>query len=75
MSLNEELIFALILTKRGYDLVNDLALCTGVLGLLLGATMLLTYLGNANVVSFDLAAWIPIILVGMLGDWLSETIL
>ncbi len=64
----------LIVRKESTGLVTNLALCAGVLGLVYGTTQLFHYLGGANLVTAELAAWGPFILSGSLSAWLSGTL-
>ena len=61
----------LIVRRESTGLVTNLALCTGVLGLVFGATQLFHYVGSANLLACDLAAWGPVVLGGTLSAWLS----
>ena len=64
-------VVPLICRKESKGLVTNVAVCAGVLGLVFGSTQLFHYLGGANLVASDLAAWGPIIFGGTLCAWLS----
>ena len=60
----------LILRRESRSLVTNLAVCTGVLGLLMGISQVFSYCGQVNLIAPDLAAWLPVILSGTGGVWL-----
>jgi lipopolysaccharide export system permease protein len=62
----------LIVRREGVSLVENLAVCTAVLGVLLGVSQGAVYLGKVNLISPELAAWAPIIISGAVGAWLSS---
>ncbi len=72
--LNVSCIFAaipLIIRRESRSLIMSFAACAAVMGGLLGVLQLFAYLGTANLVAADLAAWGPIIACGVVGAWVS----
>ena len=63
----------LILRRESRSLVTNLAVCSGVLGLLMGISQVFSYCGQVNLIAPDLAAWLPVILSGTGGVWLMGT--
>ena len=61
----------LVLRRESRGLVGNMAICTGVLGVMMGFSQLFNLLGSANIVPQDIAAWVPIIGSGSLAAWLS----
>ncbi len=61
----------LTLRKEGRGLLMNLATCAGTLGLLFVMAQSSMYLERLSVVSFDVAAWLPIVVSGACGAWLS----
>ena len=61
----------LVVRRESRSLVVNLALCTGVLIVVYAAAQACLYLGRANLIPTDLAAWAPAILAGTLAAWLS----
>ncbi len=61
----------LIVRKESAGLVANMAVCTGVLGLMFGMTQVFVYLGQVNLMSPSLAGWAPAIIGGTLATWLS----
>jgi lipopolysaccharide export system permease protein len=61
----------IILRKESRGLVGNMAICTLVLGVIMGFSQLFSLLGSANIIPHDLAAWIPVIGSGSLAAWLS----
>lgn len=64
----------LILRKESKGLVGNMAICTLVLGFLMGMTQLFSLMGSANMLPQDVAAWVPIIGSGSLAAWLSGVV-
>jgi len=64
----------LIVRKESRSIVGNMAICTGVLGVVYGLTQATFYLGSINIVSMDLASWMPVIFCGSLSAWLSGII-
>lgn len=64
----------LVLRRESRSLITNMALCAGVLGCLHGLVQVTTYLGRANLVAPDMAAWIPIVAAGALAAWLSAMV-
>jgi lipopolysaccharide export system permease protein len=61
----------LVVRKESRGLVTNMAVCTAVMAVVLGIIHASTYLGQANLVTPHLAAWIPVIFSGSLGAWLT----
>jgi len=64
----------LIIRRESIGLVGNMAICALVLGALFGVTQASNYLGAVNLISVDLAAWIPAFVSGTLAAWLSGII-
>lgn len=64
----------LIVRREGSGLVSNMALCTGVMGLLFASVQLGMYLGKVNLVSPSLATAAPVIASGTLAAWLSGVV-
>ena len=64
----------LTLRRESRGLLLNTAKCAGVLGLLFVANQSSLYLGRMNVVSLDLAAWLPVLLCGMCAAWFSNSL-
>ncbi len=67
-------VLPLIVRRESRSLVTSMALCSGVLALLMGVGQLCLYFGSVNIVSTSLAAWLPVILNGTCGAWLTGTV-
>lgn len=65
-------VIPLIVRRDSRSLIGSMAICTGVLGTLYSLNMLSEYLGSANLMPPDLAAWGPIIFSGTVGAWLTQ---
>lgn len=61
----------LVVRKESRGLVTNMAVCTAVMAVVLGVIHGATYLGQANLVTPHLAAWMPLIFSGTLGAWLT----
>ena len=61
----------LIIRKESTGLVGNLAVCTGVHSLLFAVAQGFSYMGSVNLIAADLAAWIPVMISGSLGAWLT----
>ncbi len=61
----------LIVRREGVGFVGNLAVCTAVLGLLLGVSQGAMYLGKMSLIGPEFAVWCPIITSGSIGAWLS----
>lgn len=59
----------LIVRRESRSLIGSFALCSVVLGAMLGLLQLCAYLGQANLIRADFAAWLPIIACGTVGAW------
>lgn len=65
----------LIVRRESRSLVVNMALSTGVLGMVYGATQLTLYLGQMSLIPADLAVWLPVVGGGSLGAWLTGDLL
>lgn len=61
----------LTLRRESRGLLLNMATCTGVLGTLFLLTQSSIYLERLGSVSFDMAAWIPVVVSGVCGAWVS----
>jgi lipopolysaccharide export system permease protein len=61
----------LVVRKESRGLVTNMAVCTGVLAVLLGVIKLSMYMGQVNLVRPEMAAWLPLFFCGGLGAWLT----
>ncbi len=61
----------LVLRKESRGLIANMAICTGVLTVCLGITKFSMYLGQVNLVTPEMAAWVPLFFCGSLGAWLT----
>ncbi|MBI1315049.1 LptF/LptG family permease [bacterium] len=61
----------LTLRRESRSVLMNLATCAGVLGLLFVLAQSAIYLERLSGVSFDLAAWIPVVVSGACSAWLS----
>jgi lipopolysaccharide export system permease protein len=59
-----------VVRKEGASLLTNLAVCSGVMGGMLGVNELLMYLGKVALISPELAVWSPIIIWGTAAAWL-----
>lgn len=69
---NISCIFAavpLIIRRESRSLLISFAMCAGVMGALLGLLQLCQYLGQANLIPADLAAWAPVIACSAVAGW------
>ena len=60
-----------VVRKEGTSLLTNLAICSGVLGGMLGVNELLMYLGKVALISPELAVWSPIIIWGTAAAWFT----
>jgi lipopolysaccharide export system permease protein len=58
-----------VVRKESTSLLSNLALCSGVMGAIMAVNRLFLYLGEANLIRPDLAAWAPIIVWGTAAAW------
>jgi lipopolysaccharide export system permease protein len=57
--------------KESHSLIGNMVVCAGVLGMLYVVTQGCFALGSIGQLSPDLAAWLPVILTGILSSWTS----
>jgi lipopolysaccharide export system permease protein len=60
-----------VVRKESTSLLTNLAMCSGVLGAMMGINEVFLYLGKANVLSPELAIWSPLILWGTAAAWFT----
>ncbi|MGE5191963.1 MAG: LptF/LptG family permease [Deltaproteobacteria bacterium] len=60
-----------VVRRESVSLITNMAVCCGVLGVMLGVNELFMYLGKANVLAPELAVWAPIIAWGTAAAWLT----
>ncbi|MFN0053515.1 MAG: LptF/LptG family permease [Planctomycetales bacterium] len=60
-----------VVRKESVSLITNLAICCGVMGLMMGFNELLGYLGKVSILSPELAVWGPIILWGSAAAWFT----
>jgi lipopolysaccharide export system permease protein len=65
------IVLPLIIRRESKGLVTNLAMCSGVLGVVFVVSQVFLYLGSANLIAPDQAAWAPVVFSGTLGAWLS----
>ncbi len=64
----------LVLRRESFSIIANLAVCVGVMICLMGLVQACNYLGRINWMSLDLAAWMPIIIVGGLVAWFADRV-
>jgi lipopolysaccharide export system permease protein len=64
----------LTLRRESRGLLMNMATCTGVLGVLFVLAQSSIYLERLGGVSFDMAAWIPVVVSGACGAWVSGSV-
>lgn len=67
-------VVPLMVRRESPGLVADSALCGFILAALFGVIQLSQFLGMAQIVPADLAAWIPVVAGGAISAWLSGVI-
>lgn len=60
-----------VVRKESTSLLTNLAMCSGVMGAIMAVNQLCLYLGKANLIQPELAAWSPIIIWGTAAAWFS----
>ena len=58
--------------KESYSLITNFAVCALVMGTIYGVTQACSQLGRLNLMSTDLAAWLPVIIAGSACAWVSD---
>ena len=64
----------LTLRRESRGLLLNTATCAGVLGVLFLVNQSSLYLGRLNIVSLDLAAWVPVLLCGICAAWYANSV-
>ncbi|QDU82087.1 putative permease YjgP/YjgQ family protein [Polystyrenella longa] len=64
----------LVLRKESRGLIGNLALCATVLGVLFALTQASFFMGRANLIEPDIAAWTPVVMTGSCAAWVSAYI-
>src|SRR5579872_3634120 len=60
-----------VVRKESMSLLTNLAICSGVMGAIMGVNRLFIYMGEANLVQPELAVWAPIIIWGTAAAWFT----
>ena len=68
------LAIPLIVRRESRSLIANLAICAGIQGTAMGILQVSHLMGQAGMVSPDLAAWAPVIATGTFAAWLSDVI-
>lgn len=68
------LVIPLVAQRESMNLVTNIAICMGVLGVVYGLSIGLLLLGNTGLMRPELCAWLPLILGGGLCGWLAPTV-
>ncbi|MCA9074954.1 MAG: LptF/LptG family permease [Planctomycetaceae bacterium] len=68
------LAIPLLVRRESRSLVTDIAVCMGVLGVLLGVIESCMYLGKGGLVSPEAAIWAPLMVGGVLAAWISPRV-
>ena len=69
--LNIAIALPLVMRKESQSLITNMVVCAGVLGMLYMVAQGCFVLGSIGQVSPDFAAWIPVILGGVISSWTS----
>ena len=64
------IVIPLLIRRESRGLVTSVAVCTALLGAMMGLVELCNYLGGVNLIATDLAAWVPLIACGSIAVWL-----
>jgi lipopolysaccharide export system permease protein len=64
----------LTVRRESRGVILNAATCAGVLGVLFLVNQSSLYLGRLNIVSLDMAAWLPVLICGMCAAWLSSSL-
>lgn len=64
------IVIPLLIRRESHSLVTNMAICTALLGVMMGLVELCNYLGGVNLIATDLAAWVPLIFCGSTAVWL-----
>jgi len=64
------IVIPLLIRRESHGLVTSMAVCTALLGAMMGLVEVCNYLGGANLIATDLAAWVPMIVSGSTAVWL-----
>ncbi len=69
--LNIAIALPLVMRKESHSLITNMVVCAGVLGMLYMVAQGCFALGSIGKVSPDFAAWLPVILGGIISTWTS----
>ena len=69
--LNVVIALPLVMRKESYSLITNMVSCAGVLGVLYMIAQGCFQLGALGLLSPDLAAWLPVIIAGIISTWTS----
>lgn len=64
------LVVPLVLRRESRGLIVNMAVCALVMSVLFGVNQLFSFMGGANIIPPDFAAWLPVIFNGACGVWL-----
>ena len=60
-----------VVRRESTSLITNMAICCGVLGVMLGVNELFLYLGKAAILAPELAVWLPLIIWGTAAAWFT----
>jgi lipopolysaccharide export system permease protein len=60
-----------VVRKESTSLLTNLAMCSGVMGAIMGVNQIFSYAGEANLIQPELAAFAPIIIWGTAAAWFT----
>lgn len=63
-----------VLRKESRSQILNIAICSGVMGVIFAISQCFLYLGSANLLKPDQAAWFPVIANGTLAAWFSNRV-
>lgn len=68
------LAIPLLVRRESRSLVTDIAICMGVLGLIVGVIETCMFMGKGGLVSPEAAIWAPLMIGGVLAAWVSPRV-
>lgn len=69
--INIAIALPLVLRRESHSLITNMAICAGVLGVFYALAEASFALGGSGLIAADLAAWIPVIVTGIVSTWTS----
>ena len=69
--INIAIVLPLVMRKESHSLIANMVICAGVLGMTYMVNQGCLVLGSMGQVSPDLAAWLPVIICGIVSTWTS----